>query len=48
MSRTHEFVQEKELSVRPTKRKNLQTESYNPEAAPDAWQHVLELFQNNL
>ncbi|MEH2438665.1 MAG: dienelactone hydrolase family protein [Nostoc sp.] len=22
--------------------------SYNPEAAPDAWQHVLELFQNNL
>ncbi|MEH2217843.1 MAG: dienelactone hydrolase family protein [Nostoc sp.] len=21
---------------------------YNPEAAPDAWQHVLELFQNNL
>ncbi|MDF5731470.1 MAG: dienelactone hydrolase family protein [Rhizonema sp. PD38] len=22
--------------------------SYNPEAAPDAWKHVLELFQNNL
>ncbi|MBW4449640.1 MAG: dienelactone hydrolase family protein [Spirirestis rafaelensis WJT71-NPBG6] len=22
--------------------------SYNPQAAPDAWQHVLELFQNNL
>ncbi|MBW4606662.1 MAG: dienelactone hydrolase family protein [Hassallia sp. WJT32-NPBG1] len=22
--------------------------SYNPKAAPDAWQHVLELFQNNL
>ncbi|MGF1988404.1 MAG: dienelactone hydrolase family protein [Nostoc sp. ZfuVER08] len=22
--------------------------SYNPEAAPDAWQHVLELFKNNL
>ncbi|MBF2009463.1 MAG: dienelactone hydrolase family protein [Chlorogloeopsis fritschii C42_A2020_084] len=22
--------------------------SYNPEAAPDAWQRVLELFQNNL
>lgn len=22
--------------------------SYNPEAAPDAWEHVLELFQNNL
>ncbi len=22
--------------------------SYNPEAASDAWQHVLELFQNNL
>ncbi|MBN3909077.1 MAG: dienelactone hydrolase family protein [Nostoc sp. NMS1] len=21
---------------------------YNPEAAPDAWKHVLELFQNNL
>ncbi|MBE9006497.1 dienelactone hydrolase family protein [Fortiea sp. LEGE XX443] len=25
-----------------------QNPSYNPEAAPDAWQHVLELFQNNL
>jgi carboxymethylenebutenolidase len=22
--------------------------SYNREAAPDAWKHVLELFQNNL
>ncbi|RAM52511.1 MAG: dienelactone hydrolase family protein [Hapalosiphonaceae cyanobacterium JJU2] len=22
--------------------------SYNPKAAPDAWEHVLELFQNNL
>ncbi|MEB3178869.1 MAG: dienelactone hydrolase family protein [Nostocaceae cyanobacterium] len=22
--------------------------SYNPQAAPDAWKHVLELFQNNL
>jgi carboxymethylenebutenolidase len=22
--------------------------SYSPEAAPDAWKHVLELFQNNL
>lgn len=22
--------------------------SYNPEAAPEAWKHVLELFQNNL
>lgn len=25
-----------------------QRASYNPEAADDAWQHVLELFQNNL
>ncbi len=25
-----------------------QNPSYNPEAAPDAWQYVLELFQNNL
>ncbi|OKH36318.1 carboxymethylenebutenolidase [Calothrix sp. HK-06] len=25
-----------------------QRASYNPEAAADAWQHVLELFQNNL
>ncbi|MBH8562689.1 dienelactone hydrolase family protein [Nostoc sp. CENA67] len=26
----------------------VQHPGYNPEAAPDAWQHVLELFQNNL
>ncbi|MEH2374147.1 dienelactone hydrolase family protein [Nostoc sp.] len=25
-----------------------QNPSYNPEAAPNAWKHVLELFQNNL
>ncbi|MEO1377022.1 MAG: dienelactone hydrolase family protein, partial [Cyanobacteria bacterium J06635_10] len=25
-----------------------QNPSYNPEAAPDAWNHVLELFANNL
>jgi carboxymethylenebutenolidase len=25
-----------------------QNPSYNPDAAPDAWQHVLELFKNNL
>ncbi|WP_373528787.1 dienelactone hydrolase family protein [Nostoc sp.] len=25
-----------------------QNPSYNPEAAPDAWKHILELFQNNL
>jgi carboxymethylenebutenolidase len=26
----------------------VQHPNYNPQAAPDAWQHVLELFQNNL